>query len=58
MEARAACSGVRSRIASITFAFSARTASALNELGASIAVIARSWNMWLGTMSRKAPACS
>ncbi len=45
-------------IASITLAFSLRTASASNEFGGSIAIIASSWNMWFGTMSRSAPVTS
>ena len=45
-------------MASITFAFSVRTASAAKEFGASIAVMERSWNRWFGTMSRSAPVGS
>ena len=37
--------------------FLARTASASNEIGGSIAIMARSWNRWFGTMSRNAPVC-
>ena len=36
----------------------ARIAAASNESGGSIAVIASSWNMWFGTMSRRAPVFS
>ena len=39
----------------MTSAFLSRTASASKEIGGSIAVIASSWNRWLGTMSRSAP---
>ena len=35
--------------------FLARTSLALNETGGSMAIIARSWNKWFGTMSRNAP---
>ena len=38
--------------------FSARTASASNEIGGSIAIMARSWKKWFGTMSRNAPVAS
>jgi hypothetical protein len=38
--------------------FFARTASASNETGGSIPIMARSWNKWFGTMSRSAPICS
>ena len=37
---------------------SSRTASASNEVGASMATIESSWKMWFGTMSRNAPALS
>ena len=50
--------GSNGLIASITLAFSARSASASKVLGGSMAVMARSWNMWLGTMSRRAPVDS
>src|SRR6266404_5615446 len=36
--------------------FLARTASASNEIGGSIAIMARSWNRWFGTMSRRTAA--
>ena len=49
---------VSGRMAWMTSAFFARTASASNEIGGSIAVIASSWNTWLGTMSRSAPVFS
>ena len=42
----------------MTSVFLARTASASKEIGGSIAVIARSWSTWLGTMSRSAPVFS
>ena len=41
-----------------TLTFSSRTASALNEIGGSIATSVSSWNMWFCTMSRSAPASS
>ena len=46
------------RIASSTFTFSFRTASAASVEGGSIATSARSWKMWFWMMSRSAPACS
>jgi hypothetical protein len=46
------------RIALTTSAFFARTSAAWNEIGGSIAVVARSWKRWFGTMSRKAPVFS
>ena len=55
---RATRIGVHGLIASITLAFSARTASASKALGGSMAVTASSWNMWFGTMSRSAPVGS
>src|SRR5258705_11287126 len=36
--------------------FLARTASASNEIGGSIAIMARSWKRWFGTMSRRTAA--
>ncbi len=45
-------------IASMTLAFSLRTASASKLLGGSIATIDSNWNMWFGTMSRSAPVGS
>ena len=38
----------------MTSSFLARTASASSEIGGSVAVIAISWNRWLGTMSERA----
>ena len=48
----AACMDVK------TSAFLARIASASKAEGGSIAVIARSWKTWIGTMSRKAHVLS
>ena len=50
--------GVRGWMARSTLPFSSRTASASKDDGGSIAVRARSWNRWFGTMSRSAPAWS
>ena len=55
---RTMSSGASLCTAASTLDFSSRTASASNEIGASIATIARSCMMWFGTMSRSAPVFS
>ena len=51
-------SGLIGRIAWRTLTFSLRAASPSKEIGGSIAISDRSWNMWFCIMSRTIPAVS